>query len=153
MKLRTRVGIVVFTLGTCFLSAWIQIKERRAERDPVPSELFDVVQSGILALRAQRYEQAYLQASTAYRERLQLDHFVEMARSDCVAIRQAIRWEFGMPAARGSTTEVPVHFFLRSGEVLHAAFTLVRESRAWKMERVHIPLRPEPARVLGGMRL
>lgn len=153
MKLGTRLSIVAFTLGACALSAMVQIQERSAEREPVPSELFDVVQAGILALRAQHYQQAYLQASSRYQERLNLDHFIEMARADCVSIRQAVRWEFGMPNPEGATVEVPVNFFLQPGEVLNAAFTLVRENRAWKIEHVQIPLHSSPPRTLGGIRL
>jgi hypothetical protein len=153
MKLSTRLGIVAFTLSACVLSAIVQFQERATEREPVPSELFDVVQAGILALRAQHYQQAYLQASSQYQERLNLDHFIEMARADCVAIRQAVRWEFGMPNSEGTSVEVPVNFFLQPGEVLNATFSLVRENRAWKIERVHIPLHTSPPRAVAGIRL
>ncbi|MEI6714276.1 MAG: DUF4864 domain-containing protein [Verrucomicrobiota bacterium] len=153
MKFGTRVAIVVLTLGACALAAMVQIQERAIEREPVPSELFDVVQAGILALRAQHYQQAYLQASSHYQDRFNLDRFIEMARADCVSIRQAVRWEFGVPKPDGPTVEVPVNFFLQPGEVLQAAFTLVRENRSWKIEHVKIPLTSSPPRTVGGIRL
>ena len=153
MKLHTRWAIVLLTFGCCITAAFLQLKERAAEREPVPSELFDVIQAGILALRAQQYQQAYLRASSRYQERLNFEHFIEMARADCVSIRQATRWEFGLPKSDGPSVEVPVHFFLRPGEMLAASFTLVREDHSWKIEHVHIPLRTVQSKSLGGIRL
>jgi hypothetical protein len=155
VKFRTRLGIVLLTLGTCALASFVQLRESSLLNEPVPAELFDVVQSGILALRSHQYESAYLKASSRYQERLDFEHFVEMARADCVAIRQALHWEFGQPARDSGDQAllVPVHFFLPSGQVLPTTFTLVREERAWKIEHVQFAKAPESPRSLGGLRL
>ncbi|MEI6871984.1 MAG: hypothetical protein WCL08_06845, partial [Verrucomicrobiota bacterium] len=69
MRLRSRVGIVAFTIGSCVLAALVQKPEREALHDPSPIELYDAVQTQLLALRAQRYQEAYLQVSSRYMDR------------------------------------------------------------------------------------
>ncbi len=153
MRRATRWSIVIATFGACIFSGFIQIRERAIEKEPVPSELFDVIQAGILGLRAQHYQQVYRQASSRYQDRLDFEHFIETARADCVALRQANRWEFGVPKNDGQDIVVPVYFFLQSSEVLPALFTLVREDRAWKIEHVHLPVRTVQNKAIGGIRL
>jgi hypothetical protein len=153
MRPVTRWGIVLATLGTCAFSALVRFQEQARRKDPPPSELFDVIQAGILGLRSQHYQQVYRQVSSSYQERHDFDDFRESARADGVAIRRATRWEFGVPRPDSEGIEVPVHFFLPSSEVFPAKFTLVRENHAWKIQSVQLPVQSIQAKALGGVRL
>ena len=137
MKLTTRVSIVAFTLGSCALAAYLQKPEREALRDPSPFELYDTVQTQVLALRAQRYQEAYLQVSSRYMDRNNLERFIEAARGEVPAVRLAVRWEFGALENNGVETALPVRFFLQNGEVFEATYTFIREDRKWKIDHVH----------------
>jgi hypothetical protein len=137
MRLRTRISIVGFTLGSCALAALIQFQDNAAFREPEPSELFDTVQSQLRAIRTQHYQQAYLQASSQFIDANDLDRFIESTRASHSAIRQAVRWEFGMISVDEGTADVPVNFFLQNGEFLPATYRLVRENRAWKIDSVN----------------
>ena len=152
MKLGTRIFIVGFTLGSCALAAFLQFQENAGLADPKPSELFDTIQTHLRAIRTKRYQQAYLQASRQYTDTNDLDRFLESARGTHSAIQQAVRWEFGMLALEGDTAEVPVQFFLHSGELLPATYHLVRESRLWKIDSIEIR-DVEPPRAVAGLRL
>lgn len=136
MRLRTRIFIVGFTLASCALAALLQFQDAEAFRQPEPSELLDAVQAQLRAIRTQRYQQAYLQASSQYIDTNDLDRFIESTRASHSAIRQAVRWEFGVPTVQEGTADVPVNFFLQSGEFLPATYRLVREKRAWKIDSV-----------------
>lgn len=136
MRLRTRIAIVGFTLGSCALAAFIQFQDNAVFRDPTPSELFDTVQSQLRAIRTHHYQQAYLQASSQYIDTNDLDRFIESTRASHSAIRQAMRWEFGMVSVDSANADVPVNFFLQNGECLPATYRLVRENRAWKIDNV-----------------
>lgn len=153
MKLGTRLGIVIFTLGACAFAGYVQFQERAIEREPVPSELFDVVQSGIIGLRSQHYQQVYLQASARCKDRLTLDSFIDSARTDFLSLRRAVRWEFGGPVSAATGVTVPVRFFTESGDILETAFTLVREDRSWKIEHFSVSPTALPPRTIGGIRL
>jgi hypothetical protein len=152
MKLSTRIFIVGFTLGSCALAAFIQLQESAGVAEPKPFELFDTIQTHLRAIRTQRYQQAYLQASSQYVDTNDLDRFIESARVTHSAIQQAVRWEFGILSLEGSTAEVPVQFFLHNGELLPATYHLVRESRAWKIDNVEMG-EAEQTRTVAGLRM
>lgn len=136
MKLSTRLGIVIFTLGSCALAAYLRFQEVRAPLDPAPYELFDTIQMQILALRAQHYQEAYLQASAQYMDTHGLDSFIETARGDCAVVRQALRWEFGPVKNDETATLVDVRFFMPGGDSLSATYSVVHENRQWKIDHI-----------------
>lgn len=138
MKLGTRIFIVAFTLGSCALATFLQIQEGTILGEPKPFELFDTIQTQLRAIRTQRYQQAYLQASSQYMDTTDLERFMESVRGNHSAIREAVRWEFGILCLEGSTAEVPVRFFLQNGEVIQATYCLVREKRSWKIDRIEM---------------
>lgn len=152
MKLGTRLFIVAFTLGSCALAAFLQLQENGGLTEPKPFELFDTIQTQLRAIRTQRYQQAYLQASSQYMDTTDLDRFIETARGTHSAIRQAVRWEFGMLSVEGSTAEVPVQFFLQNGELLPATYRMVRENRAWKIDSIELG-ELEQTRSVSGLRM
>ncbi len=152
MRLWTRIGIVAFTLGSCAVAGFLRFQESSENKESVPFELFDTVQTQLLALRAQHYEQAYQQASSQFMDRNGLDRFIEIARGDSAAVRQASRWEFGMVQDTGIGSEVEVRFFLPSGEALAAVYTVIRENREWKIDHVAFAPLTQP-RAVNGLRL
>jgi hypothetical protein len=149
MKLSTRLGIVAFTLGSCALALYMRVEEIGAPKTPVFFELFDTVQTQILALRGQHYQEAYLQASSHYMEVNGLDNFIETTRNDSSVIRQAMRWEFGSVTPGEEETSVEVRFFLPGGESACATYKVVYEDRLWKIDRVVITPTEEPRSVPG----
>lgn len=152
MKLSTRIGIVGFTFGSCALAAWLQHSEMAAQRDPSPFELYDAVQTQLTAIRAQHFQEAYLQASSRYMDTTNLEHFIETARGANATVRQATRWEFGCLTQTSGQAEVPVCFFIPNGEALDATYTLIRENRTWKIDHVQFSA-PKASRSLAGLRL
>jgi cation transport regulator ChaB len=152
MKLGSRICIVGFTLGSCALAAFLQLQENAGFAEPKPFELFDTVQTQLRAIRTQRYQQAYLQASSQYMDTNDLDRFIESARGTHSVIRQAVRWEFGILSVEGNLAEVPVQFFLHNGESVPATYRLVRETRAWKIDSVELG-EAEQTRTTAGLRM
>lgn len=136
MRLQTRIFIVGFTLGSCALAALLQSQEEARVAAPEPFELFETIQTQLKAVRTHRYQQAYLQASSQYMDTTDLGRFIDATRGAYSVIRQAVRWEFGIVSRTGDTAEIPVNFFLQTGEVLPATYRLVRERRVWKIDRV-----------------
>jgi hypothetical protein len=152
MNLYTRILIVLCTLTACF-SAWeARRRDNLATRNPAPAELYDVIQTQICSIRLQRYQEAYLQASRAYQATQGLEAFLEAARLDGQAIRQALRWEFACPEETEAGWEIPVLFYGRQGDLVRAVFSVVRERRTWKIDRMWVAARPEPARSGAGIR-
>ncbi len=152
MKLRTRIFIVGFTLGSCALAALLQFQENVSASDPEPFELFETIQTQLKAVRTLRYQQAYLQASSQYMDTTDLGKFIASTRGTYSVIRQAVRWEFGIVSRVGHTAEIPVHFFLQTGEVLPATYRLVREKGVWKIDCVETG-EPTQARGTTGLRI
>lgn len=152
MRLSTRLGIVAFTFGSCALALYLRIEELNVQKSPVFFELFDTVQTQILAIRGQHYQEAYLQASAHYMDDHGLDKFIEAARSDSFLIRNALRWEFG-PVTKGEEdTSVEVRFFLPGGDSACATYKVVYEDRLWKIDRV-VFAPAVKARSVSGIRL
>jgi hypothetical protein len=153
MNLFTRIGIVLCTLLACY-SAWdAQRRDKLAARDPLATDLYDVIQSQVVSLRQQRYQQAYLQVSRTYQNSLGLEGFLEAARMDGMAIRQAARWEFGAPEEKESNWEVPVFFYSPQGDLTRAVFLVVRENGVWKIDWLRVAARADSARSVAGIRL
>ena len=152
MKLSTRIGIVGFTLASCAFAAYLRYLEVREINDPAIAELFQTVQSQITAIRSQHYDKAYLQASSRYNDNNGLERFMETTRGDSSAIRQAVRWEFGMTESSGDETQLEVRFFMPGGDALTAYYTVVRENREWKVDHVWFSTPTQP-RAVGGLRL
>ena len=152
MKLSTRIGIVAFTLGSCVLAAYIQLQESSTAAKVAPSELFDTIQTHVLALRSQHYQQAYLQVSSQRMERGGIEDFIASARGEFPTLRQAVRWEFGMVTETEDGTQVEVRFFLPGGDSLSANYTVVQENRSWKIDGVSFSTQTH-ARSLTGLRL
>jgi hypothetical protein len=153
MTIHTRVGIVICTIGACFLGWETQRREESATREPDPCELFEAVQVHLSALKRQHYRQAYLQVSSGYQDRRDMERFVESLRVDAFAVRQSARWEFGAPAVKGDLAEVPVTFFMPSGDVFLGEIALLRESRSWKVDWIWISARTHSAKTIPGTRM
>lgn len=152
MKLSTRIGIVGFTLASCAFAAYLRYLEVSEFNDPATAELFQTVQSQITAIRLQHYDKAYLQASSRYSDNNGLERFMETTRGESSAIKQAVRWEFGMTESSADETQLEVRFFMPGGDALTAFYTVVRENREWKVDHVWFSSPTQP-RAVGGLRL
>jgi hypothetical protein len=152
MNLSTRIGIVVFTFASCALAAYLRIQEATAPKAPEPFELFETIQTQILAIRSQHYQEAYLQASSQYMDNHGLEGFIETARSDSAVVRQAMRWEFGTVQNHENETTVEVRFFLPGGDSLCATYSIVHENRQWKIDHIGFGPTFQP-RSIPGIRL
>ena len=152
MNLPARVSIVAFTLGSCALAAYLRLQEVRTPLEPEPSELFETIHTQILAIRAQRYQEAYLKASSQYMDNHGLEGFIDTARDDCAVVRQAVRWEFGPLQEDAQATSVEVRFFLPGGDALPVTYSVVHEDRQWKIDHIGFGLPVQP-RALPGIRL
>jgi hypothetical protein len=153
MTIYTRVGIVVCTIGACVFGWETQRREEFAMRAKDPFELFEAAQIHLSAIKRQHYRQAYLQVSSSYQDRRDVERFVESVRVDALAVRQAARWEFGAPAFKGEIAQVPVTFFMPSGDAFSGEIALIRESRSWKVDWIWISPRPHSARTVSGTRV
>ena len=153
MKIQMRIAIVACTIGAC-LAGWLaQKSEELAQREPAPAELFDAVQLHLSAIRRQPYRQAELQVSSDDRARKDVERFMESVRVDFSPARQALRWEFGTPVTENDVAEVPLRFFMSSGDVFRGVFALVRENRSWKVDWMWVSAGLEPARAVQGVRM
>jgi hypothetical protein len=152
MKLSTRIGIVGFTLASCAFAAYLRYLEVASFSDPATTELLQTVQAQITAIRSQHYDKAYLRASSRFNDNNGLERFLETTRGDSSAIRQALRWEFGMTESSEGETQLEVRFFMPGGDALTAHYTVVRENREWKVDHVWFSAPTQP-RAIGGLRL
>lgn len=152
MKLSTRIGIVGFTLASCAFAGYIRYQEVAALNAPATKELFETVQAQITAVRSLHYDKAYLRASSRYNDNNGLERFLETTRGESSAIRQAVRWEFGMAENAGDETQLEVRFFMSGGDAFTAYYTVVRENREWKIDHVWFSTPTQP-RAVGGLRL
>ena len=153
MRIHTRICIVACTIAACLAGFLAQKSEELAQREPSPAELFDAVQLHLTAIRRQHYRQAYLQVSSDYRARKDVERFMEAVRVDFSAARQALRWEFGAPVTERDVAEVPLRFFMSRGDVFRGVFALVRENRSWKVDWMWVSAASEPGRAVQGVRM
>jgi hypothetical protein len=153
MNLFSRVLIVVCTFMACVCAWDAQRRDKNAARNPSASELYEVIQTQILSLRQQRYQEAYLQVSRTYQNIHGIESFLEAARLDGLAIRQAARWEFGALEEKDSGWEVPVYLYSHRGDVLRSVFQVVRENGSWKIDWMRVASHFEPPRSVTGVRL
>jgi hypothetical protein len=153
MSRRARILIVFCTLMACVFAWDAQRRDKLAVRNPLVTDVYDLVHSQVISLRQQRYQQAYLQVSRTYQDRFGLEGFLEAARLEGMAIRQSARWEFGALEEKETGWEVPVYFYSPHGDLLRAVFCVVRESGAWKIDWMRVSARSESPRGVSGIRM
>jgi hypothetical protein len=125
--------------------------ERRWQSTP-PSELYQVVSSQLAAFRAEDYPSAYRQVSMSFQEKVDIEAFADLARTEYPALLQASRVEFGQVRFDGRHAVLSAYFVLPEGDIIPCVYRLVREDEGWKIETVRVQPRWPSSRRLGGFR-
>lgn len=152
MSRTTKVCIIVIVFALCSAAAYVQRQADRARRATPPNELYEVVRKQIDAFRSADFASAYRQVSTGFQERVKVDAFADLARTEYPALARAERVEFGAVQFEGRHAIVPVYFFLRDGDVVPCVYSLVNEESAWKIDGARLLKRWPAGRRLGGIR-
>lgn len=152
MTRTTKLGILAAVFFLCGASAFVQNRFEQDRQAIPPNELYEVVRKQIHAFRDADFASAYRQASTTFQERMNMEAFSDLARTDFPGISRAERVEFGAVRVDGRHAVVPVYFFLQDGDVIPCVYRLVNEDRAWKIDGARVLKRWPAGRRLGGMR-
>jgi hypothetical protein len=149
---RARLSILAAVFLLCTAAALVQHHGELQRQTTPPSELYEVVRQQVHAFRAADFASAYRQASTSFQERMNVEAFSELARSEYPGISRAERVEFGAVRYDGRHAIVPVYFFLQDGDVIPCIYSLVQEDSAWKIDGARVLKRWPAGRRLGGIR-
>jgi hypothetical protein len=147
-----KLTILAAVFFLCGAAAIVQSRVARGRQATPPSELYEVVRKQIHAFRSADFASAYRQASTSFQERMNMEAFSDLARSEYPGIARAERVEFGAVRFDGHHAIVPVYFFLQDGDVIPCVYSLVNEDNAWKIDGARVLKRWPAGRRLGGMR-
>jgi hypothetical protein len=152
MTRATKLGILFAVFLLCGASALVQSRFDQERKATPPNELYEVVRKQIHAFRDSDFASAYRQASTSFQERMNMEAFSDLARTEYPGISRAERVEFGAVRFEGHHALVPVYFFLQDGDVIPCVYSLVNESNGWKIDGARVLKRWPAGRRLGGMR-
>jgi hypothetical protein len=147
-----KISILAAIFVLCGASALVQNRFEQERRATPPNELYEVVRKQISAFRDSDFVSAYRQASTSFQERMNMEAFSELARTDYPGISHAERVEFGAVRFDGRHAMVPVYFFLPNGDLVACVYSLVSEENGWKIDGARVLRRWPAGRRLGGMR-
>lgn len=136
----------------CGGAAYVQSRVEHARHSVPPNELYEVVRKQITAFRSADFVSAYRQVSTGFQERMNVEAFSDLARTEYPGISRAERVEFGAVQFEGRHAFVPVYFFLQDGDVIPCVYSLVSEDETWKIDGARVLKRWPAGRRLGGMR-
>ena len=150
---RTRVGLILSAFAICGFAAIVQRMRETRSAFEHPSELCDVVLDQMKALREADYLRAYRHASNHLQEQYNFETYAAFARRDHPELHRAERVEFGPVRTEGERAVVPVYFFFPNGELIPAAYSLVREEEGWKIDAVRVHSRWPAHHQLRGTRL
>ncbi len=126
--------------------------DRRHQATP-PAQLYEVVWKQLTAFRESDYFGAYHQVSSGFQERLNIEEFSDLARSEYPGLLRAARVEFGPVSFTGREAHIPAYFFLPEGDIIPSLYRLVREDNGWKIDSVRVLKRWPANRRLGGLRI
>jgi hypothetical protein len=152
MTRKTKLCILSAVFLLCGASALVQNRFAQERQATPPSELYEVVRKQIHAFRDADFASAYRQASTNFQERMNMEAFSDLARTEYPGISRAERVEFGAVRYEGRHAIVPVYFFLQDGDVIPCVYSLVSEAGGWKIDGARVLKRWPAGRRLGGMR-
>jgi hypothetical protein len=147
-----RLSILGGVFLLCAAAALVQHHGNLRRQTTPPSELYEVVRRQVRAVRTADFASAYRQASTSFQERMNVEAFSDLARSEYPGISRAERVEFGAVRFDGNHAIVPVYFFLQDGDVIPCIYSLVQEDDGWKIDGARVLSRWPAGRRLGGMR-
>jgi Domain of unknown function (DUF4864) len=152
MTRTTKLSILAAVFVLCGASALVQNRFEQDRQTVPPSELYEVVRKQIHAFRDADFASAYRQVSSSFQERMNMEAFSDLARTEYPGIARAERVEFGAVQVEGRHAIVPVYFFLQDGDVIPCVYSLVNEDRSWKIDGARVLKRWPAGRRLGGMR-
>lgn len=152
MNRATKLCVIGVIFAICGVAALVQSRIEHGRRAVPPNELYEVVRQQITAMRMANYASAYRQVSSRYQERVNMDAFSEMVRTEYPGIARAERVEFGAVQFDGRHALVPVYFFTPDGDVIPCIYSLVDEEGRWKIDGSRLLKRWPAGRRLGGMR-
>jgi hypothetical protein len=147
-----KIGIVGATFGVCAAAVFIRPLPPRRAPEPRARELYAVVIEELAALREADYSRAYRQVSLDMQERYNVEAFAEVIRTERPELADFEHVEFGALKTQGRTVQVPAYVFFPAGEIAAVRYTLVREGRAWKIDRAEVERRWGRGHRLGGTR-
>ena len=149
MTRATKLCLLGAVFALCGVGAFVQsIMERRWQSTP-PGELYQVVSSQLAAFRAEDYPGAYRQVSMSFQEKVDIESFADLARTEYPALLHASRVEFGQVRFEGRHAVLAAYFVLPEGDVIPCVYHLVREEGGWKIETVRVQPRWPSSRRLG----
>ena len=149
-------GAKLFLLGAvfalCAAAAIFQgMLDRRWQRTP-PAELYQVVSQELAAFRAEDFTSAYRQVSMGFQEKVNIEAFADLARTEYPALLRASRVEFGQARFQGRHAVLYAYFIMPEGDVVPCVYQLIREEDAWKIDNARVLPRWPSNRRLGGLR-
>jgi len=149
-------GAKLFLLGAvfalCGAAAFFQnTLDRRWQRTP-PNELYHVISQQLAAFRADDFPSAYRQVSMSFQEKVNIEAFAMLARTEYPALLRASRVEFGQARFEGRHAVLFAYFIMPDGDVVPCIYKLIREEYAWKIDSARVLPRWPSNRRLGGLR-
>ena len=138
MTRTTKLGILAAVFFLCGASAFVQNRFEQDRQAIPPNELYEVVRKQIHAFRDADFASAYRQVSSSFQERMNMEAFSDLARTEYPGIARAERVEFGAVQADGRHAIVPVYFFLQDGDVIPCVYSLVNEENSWKIDALAV---------------
>lgn len=153
MNARGKVVVLSLVFAVCGTAALLNARLQN-EREPTvrPADLYAVVNSQLVDLRAANFSRAYEHASTDVQQRLNIEQFADLVRKDYVGMTHAAHVEFGFVEMRGRRAIVQVFLIDEIGQVTPCIYSLVNEGEGWKIEGAHLLRRWPAGARLGGMR-
>ncbi len=152
MNRTAKVPLLAALFALCAVAALFhRASERRWHATP-PSELYAVVWKQLAAMRSDDYVGAYQQVSMSFQEKVNVEAFIDLARTEYPGLVRAARVEFGAVRFEGRHAYIPAYFILPEGDVIPCIYNLIREEHEWKIDRAQVLKRWPSNRRLGGTR-
>jgi hypothetical protein len=143
------LGIVFAICGAAALfQGYLDLRWQRT----APAELYDVISQQIAAFRAEDFPGAYRKVSMGFQEKVDIEAFGTLARTEYPALLAASRIEFGQTHFQGRDAVLRAYFIMPDGDVVPCVYHLIREDDAWKIDGVRVLHRWPSNRRLGGLR-
>ena len=136
----------------CGAGAIFQEQAERRRQSTTPAVLYAVIWKQIAAFRDDDYASAYRQVSTGFQEKLNIEAFSDLARTDYPSVRRARRVEFGAVRHEGQHAVIPAYLFLDDGDIIPCIYRLVNEDDVWKIDSARVLRRWPAGRRMGGVR-
>jgi hypothetical protein len=147
-----KLSLLGAVFALCGAAALFQgTMDRRWQRTP-PSELYQVVSQQLAAFRADDFSSAYRQVSMGFQEKVNIESFAVLARTEYPALLRASRVEFGQARFQGRHAVLFAYFIMPEGDVVPCVYNLVREDDSWKIDSARVLPRWPSNRRLGGLR-